>query len=100
MVPYTMMLTLNITTVLCLNLGDFDGAFLNMEINQQTALGINRDFVAQFPKFPQVRHLITNRENLADDMAWAHYALVKDERRTMTFRRQPFPSAQYGFSGS
>jgi Protein of unknown function (DUF4238) len=87
MMPYTLILMLNTATVLCLNLGDFDGEFLNMQIDQQTALGLNRYFVGQFAHFPQVRHLIASRENLADDMAWAHYALVKDERRTMTFRR-------------
>ena len=93
MVPYTLILMLNTATALFLNLGDFDGEFLNMQMDQQTALGLNRHFVGQFAHFPQVRHLIASRENLADDMAWAHYALVKDERRTMTFRRQPFPAA-------
>jgi hypothetical protein len=92
MVPYTLVLTLNIATALCLDLGDFDGAFLNMQMDQQAALGLNRRYVWQFAHFPQVRHLIASRENLADDLAWAHYALVKDEPRTMTFRHQPSPS--------
>jgi uncharacterized protein DUF4238 len=92
MAPYTLILTLNTATILSLTLGDFDGEFLNFQMDQQTALRFNRYFVGQFAHFSQVRHLITGRENLVDDMAWAHYVLVSDDQQTMTFRRQQTPS--------
>jgi hypothetical protein len=85
--PYQLVLTLNPTTVACLILGDFDGAFSNRTIDQETALGFNRYFLGQFAKFDHVRHLITGRENLAADMTWASYDLVKDSERKITFRR-------------
>jgi Protein of unknown function (DUF4238) len=88
MVPYTLVLTLNPFTLLSLTLGDFDGEFLNQQIDQQTALGFNRHFVAHFAHFPQVRHLLAGRENLVDDMAWAHFQLVRDDQQKMTFRRR------------
>ena len=87
MVPSTLALTLNPTTIACLTLGDFDNAFHNNEIDQQTALGFNRHFLAQFAHFPKVRHLITDRENLGNEMAWAHYELIMDKPLTMVFQR-------------
>jgi hypothetical protein len=87
MTPYQLVLTLNPTTLACLILGDFDGAFSNRPIDQETALGLNRYFVGQFAQFDHVRHLITGRENLATDMAWASYDLVKDSERKVIFRR-------------
>lgn len=91
MMPYSLILTVNVTSMLCLTLGDFDGQFLNHQIDQQTALGFNRYFLGQFAHFPQVRHLITGRENLVEDMAWAHHALARDGRHTITFHRQQTP---------
>lgn len=88
MTPYQRVLTLNPTTIACLNPGDFDGEFLNQPINEKTALAFNRRFVEQFAEFANVRHLITGREDLATDMTWAPYAIVKEDRRTMTFRQQ------------
>lgn len=86
--PYQSVLTLNRTTIASLTPGDFDGAFLNQQINHQTALAFNRRFVMQFSMFDKVRHLITNRENLADDMTWAPYDVVKDDPCKMIFRRK------------
>lgn len=86
MVPYTLILTLNTTTILSLTPGDFDGQFLNCQMDEEAALGFNRYYVGQFARFPHVRHLITGRENLVDDMAWAHHVLVSDDKRKMTFR--------------
>lgn len=88
MTPYTLVLTLNPNTVAPLNLGDFDGEFVNTEMDWQTALGFNRHFVGQFGKFAQVRHLITKRVDLTEDMTWAPYDLVKEDGRTITFRRR------------
>jgi hypothetical protein len=91
MAPYTLVLTLNPTTLLSLTLGDFDGAFLNQQIDRPTALVFNRYFVCQFAHFPQVRHLVTSRGILVDDMAWAQYVLVKGNQQTMNFRRRQTP---------
>ena len=89
MTPYTLILTLNRTTMLSLTLGDFDGEFLNRQLDQPTALGLNRYFVGQFAHFAHVRHLISGQENLIEDMAWAQYVLVENRSRRMKFRHQP-----------
>jgi hypothetical protein len=88
MTPYQLVLTLDPNTIVCLILGDFDGAFSNQPIDQETALGFNRHFVGQFAKFDHVRHLITSRDNLAADMTWAPYNLIEETERKITFRRR------------
>jgi hypothetical protein len=88
MVPYQLILTLNTTTIASLVLADFDDAFGNTEINVDVARVFNRHFVGQFAYFKHVRHLITDRHNLAADMTWAPYELVDDTERKVTFRRR------------
>lgn len=88
MTPYQLVLTLNPYTLACLVLGDFDGAFSNRLVDQQTAADLNRRFVGQFAYFEHVRHLITDRTNLAADMNWAGYDLIDDTERKITFRRR------------
>jgi hypothetical protein len=88
MVPYQLVLTLNPTTMACLVLGDFDGAFSNREIDAATAMGFNRHFVGQFAKFDYVRHLITPADNIGVDMTWAPYDLVESSQRKIVFRRR------------
>jgi hypothetical protein len=88
MTPYTLILTLNKTTIACLTLADFDDAFLNTEITAEQAKGFNRRFVAQFAYFEHVRHLITDRQDLTIDMTWAPYELVEDTERKITYRRR------------
>ena len=83
------MLTLNPSTFACLILGDFDGAFSNRLVDPEIAAGLNRRFVGQFAYFEHVRHLITDREDLAADMEWAGYDLIEDTERKITFRRRP-----------
>jgi Protein of unknown function (DUF4238) len=88
MVPYQYILTLNKTDIVTLVLADFDDAFLNVEITADLAKGFNRRFVQQFAQFDHVRHLITDREDLADDMTWAPYDMVEETERKITFRRR------------
>lgn len=88
MVPYQLVLTLNPTTIACLVLGDFDGAFSNRAIDITTAAGFNRHFVGQFAKFEYVRHLITPADNIVTDMTWAPYDLVESSGRKIVFRRR------------
>jgi hypothetical protein len=88
MIPYQLVLTLNPTTIACLVLGDFDGAFSNQAIDIKTATGFNRHFVGQFAKFEYVRHLITPVDNIVTDMTWAPYDLIKSSSRKIVFRRR------------
>jgi len=88
MVPYQFVLTLNRTTIASLVLADFDDAFVNTEISAEVARGFNRYFVGQFARFEHVRHLITDRHDLAVDMTWAPYDLVADTERKVSFRRR------------
>ena len=88
MVPYQLILTLNRTTIASLVLADFDDAFANEEISAEVAKSFNRHFAAQFAHFEYVRHLITGRDDLASDMTWAHYDLIEEGARKITFRRR------------
>jgi hypothetical protein len=88
MTPYQLVLTLNPTTLVSLVLGDFDGAFSNQLIDSPTARGFNRHFAGQFAKFDAVRHLISSRDNLVDDMTSASYDLIDDTPRKIMFRRR------------
>jgi hypothetical protein len=89
MVPHQHVLTLNRTTIASLVLGDFDDLFVNREIDVAVANAYNRNFVAQFGCFENVRHLITDRnDELIADMTWAPYDLVKETKRKIIFRRR------------
>jgi Protein of unknown function (DUF4238) len=88
MSPYQLVLTLNPMTLVSLVLGDFDGEFSNQPIDYATACGFNRQFAAQFAKFNAVRHLISSRIDLVDDVTWASYELLNDTPRKMKFRRR------------
>jgi hypothetical protein len=88
MTPFQLVLTVNPTTIVCLVLGNFGGAFSNQLIDRETALGFNRHFVGQFAKFDNVRHLITGRDNLDNDMTWAPFDVVQDTEHKITFRRR------------
>lgn len=88
MAPYQLALTLNRNTIATLVLADFDDAFVNYEITVEVAKGFNRYFVGQFAQFDQVRHLITDRDNLTVDMTWAPYDLISESARMVKFRRR------------
>lgn len=88
MVAYQLVLTLNRTTIASLALADFDDAFINAEIGIDVAKGFNRHFAGQFAHSEHVRHLITDRDNLAVDMTWAPYDLIEESERKITFRRR------------
>jgi hypothetical protein len=86
MVPHTHVLALNPRTVAMLNLGDFDGVFINIEGGVDVAKGFGRYFVGQFGKFAAVRHLISGREDLITNMDCAGYALKQDTPTKLVFR--------------
>lgn len=86
--PHQLLLTLNRTTIASLVLGDFDDAFVNIEIDNQVARAFQRYYLGQFTRFSSVRHLITEfDENLKEDMTWAGYDVVELTERKVTFRR-------------
>lgn len=82
-----MVLALNPTTLACLVLGDFDGYFSNSSMTLQMALEFNRSYLAHFTKFQNVRHLVTGRNGLVDEMLWAHYDLISDTENKITFKK-------------
>jgi hypothetical protein len=88
MVPYQLVLTLNRTTIVTLVLADFDDAFANGEIDVVVARAFNRYFACQFAFFKNVRHLITDRDDLVADMTWAHYDLAEETERKITFHHR------------
>lgn len=85
--PYQLLLALNKRTLASLVLGDFDDGFVNVEIGEDVAHGFNRHYVGQFAHFDHVRHLVTDRDDLATDMTWAPYSLVEENERRITFHR-------------
>lgn len=88
MVPYQLVLPLNPTTIACLVLGDFDGAFSNLQMDIATAAWFNLNYVGQFSHFDHVRHLITAAQGLVEDMTWAPYDLLEKSERRMVFKRK------------
>ena len=88
MLPFQLLLTLNTATAASLVFGGFEGDFLNLEITAEVAKGLNRQFAAQFAYFEQVRHLITGKADLIEDMTWAPYDVVEDGERRITFCRR------------
>jgi hypothetical protein len=86
MVPFNYYLALNPTTVVNLVLADFNDAFMNVEQGDDFRRDLNRHFVGQFGHFPH-GHIITDSAELVEDMAWAHYGLLKDGSRKLVFHR-------------
>ena len=71
-----------------LAIGDFDGDFNNTEMPLAAAMGFNQQYVGQFAFFPTIRHLITGREGLTEEMTWAPYDFVQEDQRRVVFRRR------------
>lgn len=88
MTPFQLVLALSPNTFASMVIGDFDRAFSHVETTEDVARGLNRFHVLQFAKFDAVRHLITGREGLIEDMEWAPYALEQDTKRKITFLRK------------
>src|SRR5581483_8661795 len=88
MKPYQHLVALDQTTIASLVLGDFGEGFLNVEIEEEAARGFNRHYLAHFCYFPVVRHLITGREGLVEEMQWANYEVIEDTARSIKFRKR------------
>lgn len=84
--PYIYVLALNRATLAMLVLGDFDGAFSNIEIPAEAAMSINRHHVGYFTRFKHVRHVIADDDRLLEDMRWAQFELIYSRERDMKFR--------------
>jgi hypothetical protein len=87
MVPFQRMLTVNPYTLVTVVVGDFDGHFSNRMMDEETAVEINRILVRHFAQFRNVRHLVTGRDRLIEDMTWAPYEVVLDTPAKIVFRR-------------
>jgi hypothetical protein len=88
MVPFQRALTIDPYTLVSVTVGNFGGHFSNRVLDEETAVGINRNFARHFAQFPHVRHLVTSRERLIEDMTWAPYELISDTPAKITFRRR------------
>lgn len=88
MTPYMDVLPLTPHLMVCLTLGDFDGAFETEHLDPITARGFNRQRLGQFAKFDPIRHLITGKDDLVEDMVWGPYALQAQTDRKVVFRRR------------
>lgn len=88
MVPFQRILTVDPHTLVTVTVGDFGGYFANVEMDVETAMGVNRNFAGHFGHFPHVRHLVTGRDRLVEDMTWAPYDLVSDSPGKVIFKRR------------
>lgn len=90
MTPYIDMLPLDPHTLVILALGDFGGTFSNTVMSLDEARYYNRHFIGQLRHFDPIRHVITGREGLSEEMAWAGYETVIASDQKMVFRlREP-----------
>ena len=88
MTPYQFILTLEPHTAVSLVLGQFSEGFSNLVVPDDVARGLNRHFAAWFSKFDYVRHLVSSRGALVEDMTWAPYDLRVDTPKKIVFQRQ------------
>jgi len=77
-VPYQSVLVLEPHTAVSLVIGSFNRGFGNIVVEDKVVRALNRHFVAQFSMFDAVRHIVTPRAELIDDMTWAPYDLKAD----------------------
>jgi hypothetical protein len=89
MVPYQYILALEPHAAVSLVIGRFNEGFLNIVVDDDVVRGLNRHYVGYFSKFDSIRHLITDRETLIDDMTWAPYVLKADVSKKIVFQRRP-----------
>ncbi|CAN5156077.1 hypothetical protein BH10PSE4_BH10PSE4_46690 [soil metagenome] len=87
MSAYVEILPLAPTTMLILALGDFGGAFSNTAMTLDEARHYNRQFIGQLRHFDPIRHVITGRDGLVEEMAWAGYETVAASEHKIVFRR-------------
>lgn len=88
MTPHILVLPLAPYTLVTLAIGDFGGAFLNQVMSPQEAQTFNLQYVGQFAFFDNIRHLITSRDGLIEELTWAPYDFVEENPRKVVFRRR------------
>jgi len=87
MVPFRRILTVNPYTLVTVVDGSFEGHFSNTMMNEEMAAAANRDFASHFALFPNVRHLVTDRDRLIEDMTWGPFELISDSPAKIVFKR-------------
>lgn len=90
MVPFQRVLAVDPQTLVSVIVGNFGGAFSNIEMPRDMADGFNRSVAGQFAKFPMVRHMVCGRDRLVEDMTWAPYELISETPGKIVFRRRTF----------
>lgn len=93
MTPFQLVLALSPNTFASMVMGDFDGAFSHVDATEDVVRGFNRFHILQFAKYDAVRHVITGREGLIEDMEWAPFSLEQDTKQKITFLRKAEESA-------
>ena len=88
MTPYQFVMALEPHTAVSLVLGRFSDGFANMVVPDNVVHGLNRHFAAYFSKFDYVRHLVSSRERLIEDMIWAPYDLCVDTPKKIVLQRR------------
>ena len=87
LVPYSSLMPLTPNAYVLLSLGDFDGAFLNHDVDAQIEMGLKRQIVSQFSYWPIVKHMICAGDGLVDHLKWAGYNCTSDSTTKKTFVR-------------
>lgn len=85
--PFQLVLAVDPHTMVSVVTGDLGGEFVNAPMGEDVALGLNRITLAHFARFPSVRHLVTGRDRLVEDMTWAPYEKVSEAPGKAVFRR-------------
>ena len=86
-VPHSSLMPLTPNAYVSLSLGDFDGAFLNHEVDAEVEMGLKRQIVAQFSYWPIVKHMVCGGDGLVDHLKWAGYNCTSDSTNDKTFLR-------------
>ena len=88
-VPYQNVVSVSPTTAISLVLGKFEDGFINTKIDEPISQMINRTYIGQFAYFEQMRHVVTERDGLIEEMTWASYELENQTHSSIVFRRKP-----------
>ncbi len=75
-------------TAVSLVLGNFVAGFHNVVVDDGDARLLNRQFAGYFAKFESVRHLVSSRTDLVEDMTWAPYDVKADTPHKIVFQRR------------
>ncbi|MCU0830633.1 MAG: hypothetical protein MUC58_03780 [Rhizobiaceae bacterium] len=85
--PHCFLMPLTSNAYVSLALGDFDGEFVNQEIDVNVELALKQQIVAQFAYWPIVNHMICDSGRIIDHLKWAGYNCTLDSPTKKVFVR-------------